>query len=243
MSRDAFRRYDAAYVLGALSPADRQAFEEHLDSCERCRRAVAEVAGLPGLLSKVDASDLDPSADHASPLDVPETSAPSEPVPDTLLPRLLGEVRRSRRRHRAWTTATAAAAASVVAAVAVGVATTQGNGPDPVPPSSSALADPARTMTPVGRSQLRGMLAVRKTEWGTSLRITCTYVGETYGHAALPAYVLVVQTRHGEEQVATWRAVSGKPTTVRAATALPPSQITSVEVRTTRGDPVLRLVT
>jgi len=28
---------DAAYVVGALSPADRAAYEEHLRGCEQCR--------------------------------------------------------------------------------------------------------------------------------------------------------------------------------------------------------------
>lgn len=30
MSEDPFATFDAAYVLGALSPEDRQRFEEHL---------------------------------------------------------------------------------------------------------------------------------------------------------------------------------------------------------------------
>ena len=39
-----FAEWDAAYVIGALSPADRREFEAHLDSCERCMRAVAEAS-------------------------------------------------------------------------------------------------------------------------------------------------------------------------------------------------------
>ena len=63
-----------------------------------------ELAGLPGLLGRVDARVLEqPPAD--------------EPVPDTLLPALSREVVRSGRRR---TLAAAGLAAAVVAVVAVG---------------------------------------------------------------------------------------------------------------------------
>ena len=45
-----FAQWDAAYVLGALEPADRRLFEEHLENCERCQGAVSELSALPGLL-------------------------------------------------------------------------------------------------------------------------------------------------------------------------------------------------
>jgi anti-sigma factor RsiW len=35
----------AAYALDALDPEERDAFEEHLAGCERCRVEVAELAG------------------------------------------------------------------------------------------------------------------------------------------------------------------------------------------------------
>ena len=49
-----FAHDDAAYVLGALSPAERLEFERHLGRCDDCTRAVRELAGLPGLLGRVD---------------------------------------------------------------------------------------------------------------------------------------------------------------------------------------------
>ena len=50
---DPFRDWDAAYVLGALSADDRRAFERHLAGCSACTSAVAELAGIPGMLSKI----------------------------------------------------------------------------------------------------------------------------------------------------------------------------------------------
>ena len=46
---------DAAYVLGALPPDEHRAFEEHLAGCAACRTAVHDLAGLPGLLARVEA--------------------------------------------------------------------------------------------------------------------------------------------------------------------------------------------
>src|SRR4029079_3278 len=61
---------DGAYVLGALSPAERAAYERHLATCSFCREAVADISTLPDLLARLDAKEfaklLDPTltADH-----------------------------------------------------------------------------------------------------------------------------------------------------------------------------------
>ena len=78
---------DAAYVLGALSPAERLAYERHLDTCADCTRSVRQLAGLPGLLARVDPAVLEEPGDTV-------------PVPDAVLTNLVGEVRRSQRRRR-----------------------------------------------------------------------------------------------------------------------------------------------
>lgn len=47
------------YVLGAIGAADRSAVRAHLACCADCRDALAELAGLPGLLSRVSEHDAD----------------------------------------------------------------------------------------------------------------------------------------------------------------------------------------
>jgi hypothetical protein len=75
------------------------------------------------------------------------------------------------------------------------------------------------------------------------MSITCTYWRPPSSAGNPPAYSLVVRTRSGqEEQVATWRAVPGRATTIDAATAAPLADIARVEVRTAQGMPLLRLV-
>src|SRR5215212_4870811 len=102
-----FAEDDAAYVLGSLSPVERLEFERHLTQCEDCNQAVRELAGIPGLLSRVnpDVLTLAPQ--------------PDEPVPDSILPGLARAARRSRRRRLLAAAGAAAAAAAVVAPVAV----------------------------------------------------------------------------------------------------------------------------
>jgi carotenoid cleavage dioxygenase-like enzyme len=50
--------WDAAYVLGALSDAERREFEAHMVGCSSCRKAVTDLAGLPPLLSVLDYDQL-----------------------------------------------------------------------------------------------------------------------------------------------------------------------------------------
>ncbi len=49
-----YEMWDAAYVLGSLSDADRHEFETHLLRCAPCQQAVDELTGLVPLLSLAD---------------------------------------------------------------------------------------------------------------------------------------------------------------------------------------------
>ena len=225
-----FAHLDGSYVLGALSPAERRGYEQHLETCPACARAVQELAGLPGLLARVDADVLD---------DPPEP----EDVPETLLPALVGEVRRSRRRRLLAAGSLAAAAAAVAVTLgAVAVTSSDGNGaPSAVPTSSASLV--GRPMTPVGYVGMQAQVALTPVPWGTRLDLTCSYAAEHRGSPGLATtYALVVHTRDGgTEQVATWTSLPGRTMRLAAATATSRSDITSVEMRTADGDPVLEL--
>ena len=80
-----FEHADGAYVLGALSAAERLAFERHLTGCDACTARVRQLAGLPGLLGRVGAEVLD--------------EVPPPGVPATLMPALAARVRREQRRR------------------------------------------------------------------------------------------------------------------------------------------------
>ena len=226
---------DGAYVLGALAPAERQDFERHLAGCPTCARAVRELAGLPGLLGKTDLADL-------------ESAPVPPPLPDTLLPGLVREVRR-RQRRRVLATGGVAAAAAVV--VTLGTVTAFGGADQaapeagPPPAASSSAAGPGQEMVPVGYGRMAATVSLASVAWGTRLDLACSYApGAPGDEAAGTSYALVVRTRDGRtEQVATWRGLPGRTMRLTAATAATPDQIASVEVRTADGQPVLKLTT
>ena len=225
---------DAAYVLGALGPAERLALERHLSGCDECARSVQALAGLPGLLDRVDANVLE----HPS-------SYP--PLPATLLPALTREVGRSRRRR---TVAIAGLAASVAAVAALGAPLAADRWQDPPPSAgpttSSAAPGSVETlaMAPVGDVPVRATVDLEQVRWGTRILLTCTYdpASVEYGVPREADYLLFVRTRDGRtEQVGSWRSVGGTTMEVPAATSTPRADIARVDVRTTDGLLVLRL--
>ena len=229
MSSCEFAHLDAAYVLGALAPEERLAYERHLTTCASCSATVRDFAGLPGLLAQV------------SP-EVVESPPVPEPLPDTLLPRLVREVRRTQHRRR-WTVGLAAAAA-VVALGAGTVAVVAATGDDaPVPQAVPTIA-PAREMAQHGQTSVWGTVSLTSVLWGTRLDLTCSYQEPTSIYEeGEHTYALVVHTRDGgTERVATWTGVPGRTMRVTGATALTTDQIASVEVHDASGRTILSLV-
>ncbi|MFC5177517.1 anti-sigma factor family protein [Nocardioides taihuensis] len=229
-----FAHDDAAYLIGALAPAERLEFERHLPGCEECSRAVAELAGLPGLLGRVDESVL------ADPAEEP-------PVPATLLPALVREVQRRRRRTAVWAGVAAAAVAVVAVGVPVGLSQVGDHGGPPPSASSSAPgAVEVHPMTPVGEVPVTATLGLEQVAWGTRLELTCSYESESVEYQLPSAvdYTLYVRRRDGgTEQVGSWRSVDGTTMHLAAATSADREDIASVEVRTPDGLVVLRLDT
>lgn len=228
-STDRFAHDDAAYVLGALGPAERRAFEEHLSGCAECTRRVSDIAGLPGLLGRLDDSAF------VTPQDPP-------PVPDTLLPGLLREVRGRRRRGLLVVAAAVAAVAAVAVVAAVLGWRVLAPGSDPAPAPSVAAAPVAtRTMAPVDQQRVTATVSLQQVAWGTRLRVACTYTGGGWAEeGTTPSYALVVRTRDGSrQQVSTWRAVPGRTTVLDAGTDATPADITAIDVVVTGTDRTL----
>jgi Putative zinc-finger len=50
--------WDAAYVFGAVSAADRREFEAHMANCSACRDAVADLSGMQARLSQLDREEV-----------------------------------------------------------------------------------------------------------------------------------------------------------------------------------------
>ncbi len=223
---DPFVTYDAAYVLGALSPQDRAAFEEHLRGCAQCAAAVAELAGVPGLLARVSADDARGLADP--------DRAP-EPVPDTLLPRLQRSVRHRRRRRTAWQAAGAGliAAACLAIGLVIGNPTSSGDGvagSAPTTASSSAVPQVTVALSAGGNVPVEAQVSLQDKAWGTELKLRCSYhdPSGTYPER----YALWVIGQDGTRfEAAGWKTAAGVPVmNITGATSLTRAQIASIEV-------------
>jgi carotenoid cleavage dioxygenase-like enzyme len=80
MPQDAheYAMWDAAYVLGALSDADRREFEAHLAGCISCQEAVTELTAVSPLLQLLDYNQVIAA-------DATDESAAVPPCPDLLI--------------------------------------------------------------------------------------------------------------------------------------------------------------
>lgn len=222
MSRDAFEMSAGAYVLGALSPAERAAFVEHLDICAACRAHVDDMAGLPGLLSRVGPVGLASMDDSAEGGEI----APTPPVPASLLPDLLRAVDR-RQRRRAWTTAALVAVAACAALLAVLAGVQRSAAPTPL------------ALRPVVTAPISADVGLTPVSWGTRIGLRCTYSGPK--GVSRPYALVVLATDGRRESIGTWTAVPGDEVRLSGATSIRESDIAAVEVQALNGFALLRL--
>lgn len=212
MSDDPYLGSDAAYVLGALSPEERQRYEQHMRSCPACSAAVAELAGMPGLLART-------------------TDDPDEPVPERVLPKLLARGARAERRRK-WVTASGwlafvAAGSALVAVLLVG----------PDRPSTPGVAQPMRA---VSGADLAGQAVLTGVTWGTKVEVRCTYPEDGSGTDSYT--LLVEDTSGVLHPVGSWLAVPGATASMAASTDVAAGDIKRLVVRDHAGKAVLELV-
>jgi anti-sigma-K factor RskA len=110
------RQLLGVYVVGAIDPAERALVDEHLGECAQCRDELAGLAGLPAMLSRVPAADVERLSFEPSGL--PEMTEPSAELLNSLLRKVT-----AKRRTRLWRGAVAVAASAAIAAGAATAAT------------------------------------------------------------------------------------------------------------------------
>lgn len=194
---------DGAYVLGALSPAERMAYERHLATCSFCREAVRDIATLPDLLSRLDASEfaklVDPSLFEDS-----RHAAPAR--------RASPAARRHHHKTLPVRILSCAAAALLVALVGVGVlAWSRETSPTAPPPG------PAVAMTALAANvPVTATVRLTSTAGGTKVEVVCTYSKNAKAPATFR--VKAVGRDGEEEQIGSWDALPGAVSQVSAAT-------------------------
>lgn len=214
---DPYVMWDAAYVLGSLSAAERREFEAHLAHCRACREAVADLSGVPALLSQLSREEVAAMNDPAQSL-----AATPEMSPE-LLTSLLAKVSWRRRRTRIVTWVASSAAAVVLAiGVFVGV---QGYSST----SSQQVAASAEPMAQVGTTLLTSSVELSSQHWGTAINLRCVCLAPLNAHHDTLAMVVV--GRDGSQtRLATWVAVPGHTATPAGSISTPVDQIAAVQV-------------
>jgi Putative zinc-finger len=238
---DKFAQWDAAYVLGALSPAERREFEEHLASCPPCQAEVSELAALPGLLAQISPADAamlsladDSSAEYA---ETPAQSAAQTEViehgpPPSLLPEM---IKKARVRRRRMVAAVAGIAAAVILVIGGGLAI--GIGLLPLRPDPQRVA-----FSPVVPSAITAVADVIPDKDGTQIKVECVYaeVSDPRPGGAHETYSIFVVDRSGQaEEIKEWPATPNKQMRPSGTTPLKVSQIADLEIRETATNEVL----
>lgn len=223
-----FAEWDAAYVLGALSPGERREFETHLEGCERCRSSVSELTGLPGLLGRLEPSRaFDVLRDPAGMDAMDAASAPVIARPPAELVARIERHEDRRRLRRTRVLIGVAAAAIVAGAIALPVALTTA----PHPTVTTVL-------TPVVSSPLSAQVSLTTVGWGTRLEMNCRYGDAPPGtpESTRWDYELWVVARNGtESELSSWSAKSDSTVNLSAGTSVPVSRIAAVQVRADDG--------
>jgi hypothetical protein len=218
---DPYKTWDAAYVLGALAGDERREYEEHVQGCMRCRTAVAELSGMPGVLSMLTLDDVIALDD----------AQPDPPLRPEVLQSVLDKVRWRRRRAR-W--ATAAAAALAAALLAVGLVLVLS--PETIGLHSGGTGQQQAgaqmiDMRKVSETPINASIALTGFGWGTRIDMACSY-GE-WGQRDVPPENLgmVVVGRDGSRsEIATWLGVSGATALPSGTTPMSKDEIAAVQL-------------
>jgi len=213
---------DAAYVLGALSPVDRQAYELHLRDCPDCRACVQRLAGMPGLLALTTAEAVE---------------GPGPQVPPTLLPGLIARVGADRRRRR-WLIGGALAASMAIVATLVSLLVLRAPTPAATTAATTTAAAEPLSMTQVLPGPMTASVELDAKKWGTAITVDCKYA--EYADTSVSYDLAVIDIDGHVSQAGTWRAVAGASMRVATATSVPREHIAAVEVRLPNGRTILR---
>ncbi|MFA1537752.1 anti-sigma factor family protein [Actinomadura monticuli] len=226
------------YVLGALDPGERSRLEGHLERCPACRDELAGLAGLPAMLGRVEAEQLE------------RMTGPPPELLDGLLARA-AERRRGwlgrlagRRGPGGWAPLAAAACLLLVVGGLFGGFVLP-IGPDgaTAKPPPSATASPTATAERISAanpaSDIKGYVVLRKKEWGTEVELHLAGVPKG-SHCRL----LVIARDGRRDALGSWYVPYDEGYgEYRGSTMFPRGQLFSFEIVGLDGRPLLTIPT
>ncbi len=252
---DPFETFDGAYVLGALSSADRQSFDAHLEICDGCLQRVIALRDVPSLLmiappsafstaastppAGLAADETPPPTSTVAPsLNSPPSTALTEqpPVPADLLPTVLTRIRRRRRRRSISRAVAGLAAACILAlagAAAIGLANRHSSGPQVTAQVNG------RSSATVTNAFLTAAVSVTTRGTWDEVHLSCTYKSR---RVIVGNYIAVAKDATGRtEVVASWPAISGQTAVAHTPTTFKSGTITSVSILNARGQTLVQM--
>jgi hypothetical protein len=227
MTIDLFRDWDAAYVLGALSMDERREYERHFASCPTCAAAVAELAGIPGILTKLDTDSA--VALMSTPIDLPSTGH----QPD-LVQKLSRLVTQQQHRARRRLNVGMAAAAAVLIVFGILTGSSMQSRTHLGHPSAGIATGTPVTMSQIQPNVMTADLRVTSKPWGTRFDWSCKYLGILTGRYSPKFYELVITDASGRKfTIATWSSTGPSAAELVTTSSLPIAEIRTVEIRAT----------
>jgi hypothetical protein len=207
-------------VFGSLSSAERREYEAHLETCDRCRAAVADISGMPALLAMLDVEDV-------------RALEKEQPEPPPLRPevrqQVLDKVRWRRRRSRLLTSAAVGLAAALLA---VGLVIAVRPGIVGLQSGTTQVAAQQLEMNKLVTTPFSATISLNSFAWGTRIDMACTYGDWSSGGGAPPSNLgMVVVGRDGSHtQIATWLGLSGATALPSGNTPVPVGDIAAVQL-------------
>jgi anti-sigma-K factor RskA len=156
------RQLLGVYIVGAIDPAERSVVDVHLGHCPSCRDELAGLAGLPAMLSRVPAADVEQLS--LAPSGLPEMAEPSAELLNSLLRKVS-----AKRRTRMWRGVAAVAAAAVIAAGTAVTATELGR-----PGTAAHVGQPTVASAASASTHVAAVVDYTQTAFGTAMRVQVT---------------------------------------------------------------------
>jgi hypothetical protein len=208
-----------AYVVGALDPVERAELDAHLANCRACRDDLSLLAALPAVLGRVGESDA--------------VTAGAITVEPGMVERSLAELRRRRHSGRLrWRLVAVAAGVAIAAAGAGAGSAVALHLSAPATPSGNS----ARVSATDASSGAAATAVLLAEPWGTSIHLAIS------GVAPGDHCQLVAVSKSGTEEVAgTWAVSYSGGADIDGATSLAPAQLSSLDIVTTSGTPLISL--
>lgn len=212
-----------AYVLGALTPAEREVIDAHLSSCPTCTAEMDEMSRLPVLLDLL-------AADEVVAMGTGAVRPPADLV-DRVVAAAVSERRGQRRRRLAL--ASVAAVVLIAGSSAAAAVIASPSSPSAPAQSQGVVFDATNKTTGTW-----AQIAVATKQWGAALNLTLT--GVTPGEHCR----LVAVGRDGSTDVAgSWEVSYAGKVTLAGATSLQLASTASYDVVTFDGQKLLSVPT